>query len=131
MNVTDSVLINVNVRRHAASLMSMSAAKLQRLLDWRDEPRGYNVTKAGLRRFSQILGFEVKSNQDGGFVFLTGNKATKELAITIGCSFFDFQVASPAGPQGYLGPAILLSDEIVTLATNASREMRRAWYSGN
>jgi hypothetical protein len=128
--ISEQALRKVNSIRQRAGLTEVDEEELRELLDWTDLPRSPNLTAACLPRFGQVLGFRVTNNTDGGFVYICvdSEAVALELAEAIGGWGSYWEGYVPPGPRDYVGHVVLLPEDIVRLATDASRAVRDTWY---
>jgi len=131
ITITDEVLRKVNAIRRSNEMTEVSADELQRLMTWNDLPHAFNLTQACLQELSEVLGYTVANNADGGMVYLCvdSEAVAREIAIAIDGLAHHWTSYGPMGPQHYLGHTVLLPDDLVALAKEASREVLAAWRS--
>lgn len=128
-------LRRVNALRELASLPWLDEAALLHLLDWRDEPPGRHphIQRSGLKRFSAILGFEVRSNEEGNYLHLCLPRerlAYGAAGALRGRSIYwddEERRGDDSAPHNYTGYAVELPADVIRLAHDASELMGQAW----
>jgi hypothetical protein len=131
INISQNALRKVNAMRTRAGLTRVTEEQLRRLLDWTDLPRSANLTAACLPRFSEVLGYRVTNNPDGGMVYACVASAggARELGLIIDGQPFYSETTGGLAPRDYVGHTVLLPDDVVRLASQASRAVADVWYN--
>ena len=131
ISISAEALRKVNAIREQADLGVVDEQALRQLLDWTDLVRSPNLTAACLPRFAQVLGCRVTNNTDGGMLYLCldSKELAMQLGLAIGGLVHEWTSLGPLGPRDFLGHTVLLPDDVVDLAKQASTVVRDVWYN--